>query len=67
MPPWRKILGLCFSVPLVIVGVALVYNEIAAEHFLHADRNAPRAMASRPVGAAPLAGVRPGGWLLGLR
>jgi hypothetical protein len=35
MPVWRKVLGLCFSVPLVVGGVALLVDVMTAERYLH--------------------------------
>jgi hypothetical protein len=35
MPTWRKILGLCFSVPLIVGGVALLVDAVTAERYLH--------------------------------
>jgi hypothetical protein len=35
MPTWRKVLGLCFSVPLIISGIALIYDAVTSERYLH--------------------------------
>ena len=48
MPTWRKLLGPCFSVPLVAGGSALMYDAVTSEHYLRGRYALGGRLSNRP-------------------